>query len=207
MRTITLFLGLSLLFSACCTIPQPKPTTVKENLFVLLTEPDSTARGITVTNPVGTVHLTKPFETTSVKDPVTAPKAPYIIPAAEVERIFGPALRAQPLPPARIILYFEPGRTVLTAESERNIAQILEAIKIRESNSISIVGHTDRVGTREANFRLGLDRAARVRDLLIQRGVSASAVETFSHGEDNPLVPTPDEVAEPRNRRVEVTVR
>jgi outer membrane protein OmpA-like peptidoglycan-associated protein len=46
-----------------------------------------------------------------------------------------------------------------------------------------------------------------VRDLLVAEGIDPAMIQVTSHGEENPLVPTEDEVAEPRNRRVEVTVR
>jgi len=43
--------------------------------------------------------------------------------------------------------------------------------------------------------------------MLIEVGLDASLIETTSHGEADLLVPTADNVAEPRNRRVEITVR
>ena len=46
-----------------------------------------------------------------------------------------------------------------------------------------------------------------MRDILIGLGVGPDIIRIFSHGEGNPLIPTPDDVPEPRNRRVEVLVR
>jgi outer membrane protein OmpA-like peptidoglycan-associated protein len=69
------------------------------------------------------------------------------------------------------------------------------------------VGHTDRVGTRENNFRLGLERAKLIQKLLISKGIDPNIISVASHGEDNPLVKTDDEVPEPRNRRVEIIIR
>jgi outer membrane protein OmpA-like peptidoglycan-associated protein len=43
--------------------------------------------------------------------------------------------------------------------------------------------------------------------LLVAAGLDPSLVDVTSHGEADPLVPTPDERLEPRNRRVEITVR
>jgi outer membrane protein OmpA-like peptidoglycan-associated protein len=54
---------------------------------------------------------------------------------------------------------------------------------------------------------LSTERARHVRDQLVEKGVDAELISVTSHGEDNPLIPTPDEVAEPKNRRVEVVVR
>jgi len=72
---------------------------------------------------------------------------------------------------------------------------------------ISVGGHTDRVGTRRYNYRLSLERARAVASYLIAEGVDPSILAIDSHGEDNPLISTGDGVSEPRNRRVEVTVR
>ena len=46
-----------------------------------------------------------------------------------------------------------------------------------------------------------------IKELLVSRGIDAGFLDVDSHGESNPVVPTGDNVAEPKNRRVEVTVR
>jgi len=46
-----------------------------------------------------------------------------------------------------------------------------------------------------------------VASILFGEGVDSSMLDISSHGKDNPLVPTGDQVSEPRNRRVEITVR
>ena len=43
--------------------------------------------------------------------------------------------------------------------------------------------------------------------ILQGKGIDPSVLDITSHGKDNPLVPTGDQVPEPRNRRVEITVR
>ena len=63
------------------------------------------------------------------------------------------------------------------------------------------------MGTQQANFALGLKRAISVRDLLVKAGLDGSTIDVTSHGEADLLVKTPDETPEPRNRRVEITVR
>jgi OmpA-OmpF porin, OOP family len=70
-----------------------------------------------------------------------------------------------------------------------------------------VVGHTDRVGTVPYNDALSLRRAERVQAQLVQLGIPAAQIQAAGRGERAPLVPTEDEVAEPRNRRVEITVR
>jgi outer membrane protein OmpA-like peptidoglycan-associated protein len=104
-------------------------------------------------------------------------------------------------------LYFEIGSTRLTSESASRLPDIINTIRERTSSSVGVVGHSDTLGDSVDNYRLSLQRAAAVKDLLIQNGVPASHIETTSHGENNLLIRTGDNVAEPRNRRVEVVVR
>ena len=125
----------------------------------------------------------------------------------EVRAVAGPALTALPQPPARFILHFKWNSTELTAESRARVLDVVRTIRERASTDVSVVGHTDTVGDRPYNNRLGLERARTVAALVVAEGVSRSSLEIASHGKDNPLVSTGDQVPEPRNRRVEVTVR
>jgi outer membrane protein OmpA-like peptidoglycan-associated protein len=125
----------------------------------------------------------------------------------EVRSLAGPALAALPKPPIGFILYFRNDTTELTPESREQLGKMQRLIRERGAVDISVVGHTDTMGTRKYNYPLSLRRARTVADLLIRGGVDPSVLEITSHGEDNPLVSTGDGVHEPRNRRVEVTVR
>ena len=72
---------------------------------------------------------------------------------------------------------------------------------------VVITGHTDRVGAVEANDRLSLARAEAVREILVAGGLARSAITVAGRGEREPAVATADEVAEARNRRVEIKIR
>ncbi|MGZ5178139.1 MAG: OmpA family protein, partial [Burkholderiales bacterium] len=63
------------------------------------------------------------------------------------------------------------------------------------------------VGTDAENDVLSLKRANTVRDLLIQIGIRAGALEVVGRGEREPLVRTADGVSEEKNRRVEIKLR
>ena len=67
--------------------------------------------------------------------------------------------------------------------------------------------HTDRTGTAESNLVLSQRRADYVRVWLVSNGVPLAEITATGRGEGDPVVPTEDGIAEPRNRRVEVTVR
>ena len=179
----------------------------KKNLVVLLPDPEGQVGKVEVSNKGGTQLLTEPRHATEIKSMDRSPTPPFLMKQEEILKIFGEALSAQPELPLRFLLYFQRGTTELTAESQRQISEILAAIEARKSKDISVVGHTDRVGSRETNYRLGLERVESVKELLVSKGVDPSGIEVASHGEDNPLVKTEDEVAEPRSRRIEITVR
>jgi outer membrane protein OmpA-like peptidoglycan-associated protein len=127
--------------------------------------------------------------------------------AAQIESAFGAALSAQPTPPRHFILYFDQGSTELTPASRSDFPVIVAAVREYASVDTSVVGHSDTAGDARVNLELSLRRALAVGALLAAGGIDPGTLEITSHGEANPLVPTGDNVSEPRNRRVEVTVR
>jgi outer membrane protein OmpA-like peptidoglycan-associated protein len=70
-----------------------------------------------------------------------------------------------------------------------------------------VTGHTDREGSDEDNDVLSQRRAEEVLGILAGEGIPRELMTAVGRGERQPKVVTPDGVAEPANRRVEVTVR
>lgn len=133
--------------------------------------------------------------------------APARLSDAELKEMYKEALDAQPMAPVRFLLYFVEGGDALTPESQRELENVLAEIKKRPAPDLIVVGHTDRVGTIPDNDRLALRRAEKVRAQLIAQGFLAENISASGRGEREPLVATADEVAEARNRRVEILVR
>ena len=211
-RYLKLLLVVAFLVQGCAAqppVPQPAPPAVKDpdNVFVLLADPDGHVGRIIVSNPQGSQELNQARAATEVAGANQGPSTPTEMDQSQITRIFGEALSAQPSPPARFILYFDPNSTQLTAESRGLIPEVIRTIRERNSNDVSVVGHSDTTGNREYNYRLSLTRAEAVRQLILDAGIDPASLEITSHGKDNPLIPTGDNVAEPRNRRVEITVR
>jgi outer membrane protein OmpA-like peptidoglycan-associated protein len=125
----------------------------------------------------------------------------------DVQARFGPVLAALPPRPMTFVLYFLGDSDELTPESKPEIPRLLAEIAGRPAPEVLVVGHTDRQGALEYNDALSRRRAERVRADLVQRGVAADRITVAGRGEREPVVPTADEVPEPRNRRVEITVR
>ncbi len=177
------------------------------NVVVLLPDPEGKVGQVTVTNQAGSQVLDTAGQAVFFADANTAPQAPVTMAPDEIQRRFGPALEARPIPPVAFILYFQANSTELVEASRAQIPQIVAAVKQRESVDLSVVGHCDTTGNDAYNLRLSRERAEKVAKLLIAQGVDPQTMEITSHGKRRLLVPTGDNVSEPRNRRVEVTVR
>ena len=177
-----------------------------ETTVVLLAESDGTVGRATVSNPSGSVELTTERAMTRVTMG-GAPAPVTQMSAEDVQRIFGEALAAQPPAPAHFTLYFQFDSDELTDESRKLVSAVQAAVKTYPAPQVTVVGHTDTSGSATANIGLGLRRANVARTRLIEAGLDASSITVTSHGEATPLVPTADDVSEPRNRRVEITVR
>lgn len=180
------------------------------DLIILLPDPDGKVGTIHITTKGGSQILDKPGYAVEVEDLNKPPTVPRSIEEKEMNDVFGPVLSAQPDPASRFIsflLYFEHDTTKFTHESESLLAEVLRVIKSRKSNEIYVVGHADLVGTEKYNVALSSRRADYVRDMLVSNGIKPNTLLVSFYGKARPLVPTKDEVPEPRNRRVEVIVR
>jgi len=204
-RFFVLPIALLLLAAACATPPKPPPPASRD-IIVLLPDDQGKTGAIVVSSEGVERRLDQPGETVTV-DAGSPPGLPTVMPAQEVLAMAGPALAALPKPPARFILYFEHDSIGLTGESRALLQKVIETIRDRAPVDISVVGHTDTVGKKKYNDTLSMQRAMAVAAILRGIGVDPSVLDITSHGKDNPLVPTGDQVPEPRNRRVEITVR
>lgn len=179
----------------------------RKSTFVLLPDPNGQVGKIIVTNAQGAQTLNQARQSLVIKSTTDTPGKIKTMDEAEIHSLFGKALDIQPSPPAKFLLYFKPESVQPKPESVSEIPKIMHAIKDKHSMDISVNGHTDRKGEADYNNELSFQRARRVQKMLEKAGVDPSVITTSSHGKNNPLVPTADDVPEPRNRRVEVIVR
>jgi outer membrane protein OmpA-like peptidoglycan-associated protein len=207
-RRIAPALTLFLAASACAPRLRTTPDSTAPEVVALLPDPDSGLVGrARASTSKGTVELSEARASTRVVGRKVAPTAPVALSEADAGRLFGDVLASLPPAPQHFTVNFEFDSDEPTADSRAQLPQILSVVKGRPFPEVSVVGHTDTIGTRTSNIMLGMRRAELIRKLLIEAGLDASLIEIASHGEADLLVPTADEVAEPRNRRVEITVR
>lgn len=175
--------------------------------IVLVPDPAGHVGAAEVRTAVGAQVLQKSGDMTRTQGAAAAPSVPTTADTAFIKTTFGEALAVEPLPAQTFTLLFENGSSVLRADSLGQLDEIAAASQRRMAVRVTISGHTDAVGSDKLNDALARARAEEVKQQLLQRKVDPALISTSSHGKGNPLIPTPDGVAEPRNRRVVVIVR
>jgi len=181
------------------------------NLVVVLPEANGHVGAVVVHSGASTAVLDRAYAAAAPRPKAAHPLKATAMDAARVDAIFGEALAALPAAPLSRSLFFENDSLTLTAASAAELKALLDTIKTRKAVEIVITGHTDTMGTDDYNDQLSRERAGAIKLALLptlqQYGVAADSVIAVGRGKRELLVQTPDQTAEPRNRRAEITVR
>jgi len=197
-KIVFVLLSFPLLVSGCGS---------KENFIILSPASEGLVGALEVETEKGSAILDEEGKVMYIAGLTSFPAEPTEISTAESQELFRDVLQVHPLMPQSFLLYFQHSSDALTEKSQKLIPAILEAVKKRQSRDIAIIGHTDRTGGEGYNRILSMERAQVVYDILRGQNIKGEEMTILYHGEANPLVHTADDVAEPRNRRVEVMVR
>ncbi len=184
---------------AACTTPGTR--------VVLLPQDDGRSSAVVVTASGGEKLLDKPFQRATARTGASgAPEVDQADPA-RVRADNKPLFDLAPARAQRYVVYFDGGGVLLTTDSQRIMTDALAAAESRSGSDIVITGYTDTVGSAPQNDALSSRRAQQVRQMFIERRFPPSRIEAVGRGERDLAVPTADETAEPRNRRVTIEVR
>lgn len=179
-------------------------TTPAGDKVILLPQGDGSASAVEVRAGSQALRLDKPYATAELRGGVLASGSTD---ADAVRSAYGGLLAQQPARPRRFTVQFEPNGNRLATGADAVLAEMRSALAALPAAEVVITGHTDSVGSAEANDRLSLARAEAVRELLVAAGLARAAITVAGRGEREPAVPTADEVGEARNRRVEIKIR
>jgi OmpA-OmpF porin, OOP family len=175
-----------------------------KDLVVLLPDKDGKVGKVLVQNPKGETVLDSAYAAARTSGGALQRNAAI---QSEVKDVFGTALTAMPPRPISFTLYFESGTDEFTDQSKQEVKRVLAEMARRPAPEITVIGHTDQAGPDPLNDALSLQRAERVKSMLVNMGISPDRILTAGRGRREPLVRTADKVSEPRNRRVEISVR
>lgn len=103
-------------------------------------------------------------------------------------------------------IFFDVGKSILRPESYPELDRLAGLMTQNGKMQIELSGHTDNVGSDDANLKLSDDRAKSVADYLVSLGISQERLKYKGYGESKPLATNDTEEGRQMNRRVEFTI-
>ena len=103
---------------------------------------------------------------------------------------------------------FKFGQAKIPAEMQAQIDELVTQLKANPNGGyIEIEGHTDNVGAKTTNHKIGLDRAEAVKRYLYEnQQIPLHKINVISYGEEKPVAPNKTKAGRAQNRRVVIKV-
>jgi len=103
-------------------------------------------------------------------------------------------------------ILYATGSAVLESKSFPSLNKLALIMQRKPGLEIEIIGHTDNVGSDEANQILSEKRAASVRNYLIKKGISAERIKSSGEGPFEPVADNDSDAGRKKNRRTEIRI-
>lgn len=103
-------------------------------------------------------------------------------------------------------VYFDFGKFTLRPESFKQLDELVNYMKWRETEKIEIAGHTDNIGNAIENQKLSEQRSEAIRQYLIKKGVGVARVTAKGYGSTQPVADNSTYEGRQLNRRTEVKI-
>lgn len=114
-----------------------------------------------------------------------------------------------PQPPKKVFVLegvnFESGKATITPDSYISLMKVVDIMETFTEATFEIVGHTDNVGDKDKNLQLSADRAAAVKNFLVEKGINESRMVTSGKGDSQPVASNKTPEGRAQNRRIEFT--
>ena len=103
---------------------------------------------------------------------------------------------------------FKFGQSKLPDETVSKIDELVSQLKANPNGAyIEIEGHTDNVGSKDVNYKVGMERAEAVKRYLYeQHQIPLHKINVISYGEEKPIAPNKTKAGRAQNRRVVIKV-
>ena len=151
----------------------------------------------------GVIYLDGNVASQEVADELLASLAGVTTPVTNNLQI----VEGAPVPSGRVVfgdnVFFESGSDRISDLPAGTVRAIVELAESRPDWVISIVGHTDNIGSDVQNLELSLRRAEAIRGLLITQGMNGNAMRIRGAGETAPIASNDTEAGRAQNRRIE----
>jgi len=103
-------------------------------------------------------------------------------------------------------ILFDFNSYALRPESKSTLQNLADNFRKYPEEQISVEGHTDAIGSQDANQRLSEQRADGVRNYLVDQGVNGQRITSIGYGETRPKASNDTPEGRQLNRRVEIHV-
>ena len=133
-------------------------------------------------------HMYAPAPPPEPVTPVTPPTTPTPPPTRQI--------------PVLDNVLFDFDKAVLKPEGQAVVDRVVAELRAHENDTVTIIGHTDNIGTDAYNMALGQRRADAVASYMMDQGIAASRITTVSRGESDPAVDNSSAANRRLNRRV-----
>jgi OOP family OmpA-OmpF porin len=102
---------------------------------------------------------------------------------------------------------FETDSAKLLPSSHPVLDEVVEVMKAHpEIEHVRVGGHTDSTSTPEHNLKLSDDRAASVKQYLVEHGIASERLSSKGYGQTRPIADNGTEEGRAQNRRVEIHI-
>lgn len=174
---------------------------IVKKVKVTLLEHYKDKSSIIISNKKGNLVLDKAYETANLTKNLAPTKALETASKKEIFENYGSLIKE------KMNLNFKYNSDEVTQETKENLKEIINYIKNCDNCTITIKGHTDTVGNDSFNLELSKKRANKIKEILVDNKIESSKIKTEYYGETKPFIKTADEIKQPLNRRVNITVQ
>lgn len=103
-------------------------------------------------------------------------------------------------------ILFDFNKSDLKASARENIKNLVATLNKEQGTDILVIGHTDNIGSLDANQKVSENRANAVRAFAVSQGLSSSRIRTEGRNFSEPLESNDTESGRAANRRVEIVI-
>lgn len=175
----------------------------KISTIVMLMDNNKENNAIAVTSGKQEVLINEPNTFTSIRSKNDMSRVSQMS-DEEIKSLFANVVSNSNIEHFKFILYFQ--KENILENSQKELTDMIHLISQKDDYYIKVSGHADTIGSLKDNLKLSQKRVDIVIEKMKENKVQYFHLSTAAHGENQLAIPTPDNVNEPLNRRVEISI-